>query len=135
MNKRVPDHNVHSSEKNPALEKLVHPKPMRTTCRCITESSLNSRIIGTNKYGMHLLLKKQSLSIRELLPMDEIHIDHFVFILPRESDLMPKAVRIQTHAFVDSMNPVNIIEENSAIPVFIFKYFKQKNMSNLIDRT
>ena len=67
--------------------------------------------------------------------MDKTHIDHFVFIFPRKWDFMLKADRTQTHAFVDSMNPVNIIEENSAIPVFIFKYFKQKNMSNLIDRT
>ena len=60
MNKRVPDHNVHSSEKNPALEKLVHPKPMRTTCRCITESSLNSRIIGTNKYRIHRSIAQET---------------------------------------------------------------------------
>ena len=49
--------------------------------------------------------------------------------------LMEKDDTTQTHALVVSMNPVNIIKENSAIPVFIFKYFKQKNMSNLIDRT
>ena len=48
---------------------------------------------------------------------------------------MLKADRTQTHAFVDSMNPVNIIEENSAMPVFVFKYFSQKNMSELIDQT
>ena len=48
---------------------------------------------------------------------------------------MLKADRTQTHALVDSMNPVNIIKENSAIPIFVFKYFAQKNMSELIDQT
>ena len=59
------------------------------------------------------MLKKQSLSIRELLPMDKTHIDHFVFIFPRKWDFMLKADRTQTHAFVDSMNPVNLIKEKS----------------------
>ena len=33
-----------------------------------------------------------------------------------------------------SMNPTNIIQENEVIPVFIFEYLAQKNMSLLIDQ-
>ena len=33
------------------------------------------------------------------------------------------------------LNPVNIIKENSAIPIYNYEYFAHKNMSELIDQT
>ena len=44
---------------------------------------------------------------------------------------MLKADRAQNYKFLESMNPVNIITENKAIPSFIFEYFAQYKISEL----
>ena len=50
---------------------------------------------------------------------------------------MMKGDRMSTHhySFVECMDPENIIKENRNIPCFVFKYFIQKDISDLIDET
>ena len=46
---------------------------------------------------------------------------------------MPSSSR--QYSFLDCLGPENMIVENKNIPLFVFKYFLQKDMSDLIDET
>ena len=59
--------------------------------------------------------------------IDRSHVDHLILIHPKSGDTMLKADRAQNYKFMDSMNPVHIIQENTAISLFVFEYFAQKH--------
>ena len=44
---------------------------------------------------------------------------------------MPSSSR--QYSFLESLDPENMIVENKNIPLFVFEYFSQKDMSDLIE--
>ena len=39
------------------------------------------------------------------------------------------------YSFLESIGPVNMIKENTSIPIFVLKYFVQKEIFDLIDES
>ena len=75
---------------------------------------------------------------------DPIHIwvykgklDNFMLIMTKSWDFMISGDRNNSrqYSFLESMDPVNMIKENTSIPIFVFGYFAQKEISDLIDKT
>ena len=59
------------------------------------------------------------------------------FTLPNSWDHMIQANRSSSrhYSFLESMDPVNMIKENTSIPLFVFEYFAQNDIPDLIDET
>ena len=57
--------------------------------------------------------------------------------MPSSWDFMKKADRNSFRQFslLKSIYPINMIKENYSIPLFMFEYFAQKEISDLIDET
>ena len=64
-------------------------------------------------------------------------MDNFMLVMPNSWDHMIQADRNSSrhYLFLESMDPVNMIEENTSISLFVFQYFAQKDISDLIDKT
>ena len=60
-----------------------------------------------------------------------------MLIMPTSWDFMFKADRNSSrqYSFVESMDPVKMIKENTSIPLFVFIYVAQKEISDSIDET
>ena len=64
-------------------------------------------------------------------------MDNFHLIMPKSWDLMIRADRVnwRQYTLTASLDPENIVKENKSIPIFVLKYFWQKDISGLIDET
>ena len=65
-------------------------------------------------------------------------VDNFILIMPKSWYLMVTADRktlARPCSFLESMHPENMIKENKNIPLFVFKYFVQTDISGLINET
>ena len=51
--------------------------------------------------------------------------DNFIITHSKQWQLMLKAVRTQNYSFLESVDPINILEENKNIPSFVLEYCAQ----------
>ena len=57
--------------------------------------------------------------------------------MPKSWDMLIRADRVnwRQYTLTASLDPENIIKENTSIPLFVFEYFSQKEISGLIHET
>ena len=64
-------------------------------------------------------------------------VDNFHLIMPKSWDMMIWADRENWRQYskTASLDPENIFQENTNIPLFVFEYFSQKDISGLTAET
>ena len=64
-------------------------------------------------------------------------VDNVRLTMPKSQDITIRADRNNSrqYSFLESMDPVNMIKEKTSIPCFVFEYFAQKEISDLINKT
>ena len=85
------------------------------------------------------ILKRENFNVYTLVNTFKkpLKVESFVLIIPNKWDFIIRADRNSSrqYSFLESMDPVNMIKDNTSIPLFVFEYFAQKEMIDLIDET
>ena len=68
--------------------------------------------------------------------INKASMDNFHLSMPKCWDLLIRADRVKWRQYILTapLDPENILE-NKSIPLFVFEYFSQKDISGLIDET